>query len=40
MTEAISLATSNEGLSAADVFHAKTDQARLNPADLQRHWLR
>ena len=40
MTEAISLAISNEWLSAADVFHATTDQARLNPADLQRHWLR
>ena len=40
MTEAISLAISNEGLSAADVFDGTTDQARLNPADLQRHWLR
>ena len=40
MTEATGLAMSNGGLSAADAFHATTDQARLNPADLQRHWVR
>ena len=40
MTEATRLAMSNKGLSAADAFQATTDQTRLNPADLERYWVR
>ncbi len=37
MTEATRLAMPNKGLSAVDAFYATTNQARLNPGDLQRH---
>ena len=40
MTETTTLAVSIEGSSAADAFDATTHQTRVNPADLQRHWMR